>query len=217
MNYKVLFIDEESTQHDDFKDHFEENWPEAVCECLFPAKTIKEMMDLLEKKHPDAVIIDYQLNDKKEDISYNVGYNGVDLLNTIHNQLSDFPCFVLTSFDENAVVDSDDVNFVYVKKVLQFSSANGEKVSFAQRVKSQIDKYRIRIAKARKDLLSLIEKREKGNATVLDEERIIELDTFLEKTYGKDNSIPSELKHTSNLEKLNSLIDKVDCLISKMN
>lgn len=217
MNYKVLFIDEESTQHDDFKDHFEENWPEAVCECLFPAKTIEEMMDLLEKKHPDAVIIDYQLNDKKEDISYNVGYNGVDLLNTIHNQLSDFPCFVLTSFDENAVVDSDDVNFVYVKKVLQFSSANGEKVSFAQRVKSQIDKYRIRIAKARKDLLSLIEKREKGNATVLDEERIIELDTFLEKTYGKDNSIPSELKHTSNLEKLNSLIDKVDCLISKMN
>lgn len=217
MNYKVLFIDEESTQHDDFKDHFEENWPEAVCECLFPAKTIEEMMDLLEKKHPDAVIIDYQLNDKKEDISYNVGYNGVDLLNTIHNQLSDFPCFVLTSFDENAVVDSDDVNFVYVKKVLQFSSANGEKVSFAQRVKSQIDKYRIRIAKARKDLLSLIEKREKGKATVLDEERIIELDTFLEKTYGKDNSIPSELKHTSNLEKLNSLIDKVDCLISKMN
>lgn len=131
--------------------------------------------------------------------------------------MSDFPCFVLTSFDENAVVDSDDVNFVYVKKVLQFSSANGERVSFAQRVKSQIDKYRIRIAKARKDLLSLIEKREKGNATVLDEERIIELDTFLEKTYGKDNSIPSELKHTSNLEKLNSLIDKVDCLISKMN
>ena len=217
MTYKVLFIDEESTQHDDFKDHFELNWPEAVCECLFPAKTIKEMMDLLEKKHPDAVIVDYQLNDKKEDISYNVGYNGVDLLNTIHNQLSDFPCFVLTSFDENAVVDSDDVNFVYVKKVLQFSSANGEKVSFAQRVKSQIDKYRIRIAKARKDLLSLIEKREKGNATVLDEERIIELDTFLEKSYGKDNSIPSELKHTSNLEKLNSLIDKVDCLISKMN
>lgn len=217
MNYKVLFIDEESTQHDDFKDHFEENWPEAVCECLFPAKTIEEMMDLLEKKHPDAVIVDYQLNNKKEDISYNVGYNGVDLLNTIHNQLSDFPCFVLTSFDENAVVDSDDVNFVYVKKVLQFSSANGEKVSFAQRVKSQIDKYRIRIAKARKDLLSLIEKREKGNATVLDEERIIELDTFLEKSYGKDNSIPSELKHTSNLEKLNSLIDKVDCLISKMN
>lgn len=217
MNYKVLFIDEESTQHDDFKDHFEENWPEAVCECLFPAKTIEEMMDLLEKKHPDAVIIDYQLNDKKEDISYNVGYNGVDLLNTIHNQLSDFPCFVLTSFDENAVVDSDDVNFVYIKKVLKFSSANGERVSFAQRVKSQIDKYRIRIAKARKDLLSLIEKREKGNATVLDEERIIELDTFLEKTYGKDNSIPSELKHTSNLEKLNSLIVKVDCLISKMN
>ena len=52
MSYKVLFIDEESTQHDDFKDHFEENWSEAVCECLFPARTIEEMIYLLEKKHP---------------------------------------------------------------------------------------------------------------------------------------------------------------------
>ena len=217
MSYKVLFIDEESTQHDDFKDHFEENWSEAVCECLFPARTIEEMIYLLEKKHPDAVIVDYQLNNKKEDISYNVGYNGVELLNAIHNQLADFPCFVITSYDGEAVVDSDDVNLIYVKKVLRFSSADGEKVSFAQRVKSQIDKYRMRIDNARKELSILIEKREKGNATVQDEERIVELDTFLEKTYGKEDAVPSELKHISNLEKLNTLIDKVDCLINKLS
>ena len=68
MSYKVLFIDEESIQHDDFKEHFEENWPEAECECVFPARTIEEMLELLEKTHPDAVIVDYQLNDKKVDI-----------------------------------------------------------------------------------------------------------------------------------------------------
>lgn len=61
---------------------------------------------------------------------------------------------------------------------MYFSSADGEKVSFAQRVKSQIDKYRIRIDNARKDLLYLIDKREKGEATAQDEERIVELDTF---------------------------------------
>ena len=113
MSYKVLFIDEESIQHDNFKEHFEENWPEAECECVFPARTIEGMLELLEKTHPDAVIVDYQLNDKKVDISYNVGYNGVELLNAIHNQLADFPCFVITSYDGEAVVDSDDVNLVY--------------------------------------------------------------------------------------------------------
>lgn len=114
----------------------------------------------------------------------------------------------MTSYDGEAVEDSDDVNFVYVKKVLHFSSADGEKVSFAQRVKSQIDKYRIRIDNARKDLLYLIDKREKGEATVQDEERIVELDSFLEKTYGKEDSVPAGLKQMSNLEKLNTLIEK---------
>ena len=75
----------------------------------------------------------------------------------------------------------------------------------------------MRIDNARKELSILIEKREKGNATVQDEERIIELDTFLEKTYGKEDAVPSELKHMSNLEKLNTLIDKVDCLINKLS
>lgn len=217
MSYKVLFIDEESTQHDIFKDHFEANWPEAEMVCAFPASTIKEMLNEIDKIHPDAIIVDYQLNDKKEDIRYNVCYNGVELLNAIHNQLSDFPSFVLTSYDGEAVEDSDDVNFVYVKKVLYFSSADGEKVSFAQRVKSQIDKYRIRIDNARKDLLYLIDKREKGEATAQDEERIVELDTFLEKTYGNEDSVPAGLKQMSNLEKLNTLIEKVDYLINKMN
>ena len=63
----------------------------------------------------------------------------------------------------------------------------------------------------------LIDKREKGEATAQDEERIVELDTFLEKTYGNEDSVPAGLKQMSNLEKLNTLIEKVDYLINKMN
>ena len=216
MKYKVMFIDEESTQHEDFEDHFEEYWPEAKVICVFPSPTLNEMMEEIEQHQPNAIVVDFQLNDKKTDVDYNVCYNGIELLKEIQAQKFDFPCFVLTSYDDDAVADSDDVNFVYIKKNLHFSSDEG-KVSFAQRVKSQIDKYLARIENAKAELSVLLEKRKSGKANVKDEGRIIELDSFLEKTMDATGAIPDEMKHLSNMERLNSLIDKVNQLICKID
>lgn len=216
MEYKVMFIDEETTQHEDFEDHFDEYWPEAKVVCVFPSPTLNEMMEEIEQYQPNAIVVDFQLNDKKTDIDYNVCYNGVELLKEIQAQKCDYPCFVLTSYDDDAVADSDDVNFVYIKKNLHFSSDNG-KVSFAQRVKSQIDKFLARVENAKAELSVLLEKRKSGKANVKDEGRIIELDSFLEKTMDATGVIPDEMKHLSNLERLNSLIDKVDQLICKLD
>lgn len=216
MKYKVIFIDEESTQHEDFEDHFEEYWPEAKVICVFPSPTLNEMMEEIEQHQPNAIVVDFQLNDKKTDVDYNVCYNGIELLKEIQAQKFDFPCFVLTSYDDDAVADSDDVNFVYIKKNLHFSSDEG-KVSFAQRVKSQIDKYLARIENAKAELSVLLEKRKSGKANVKDEGRIIELDSFLEKTMDATGAIPDEMKHLSNMERLNSLIDKVNQLICKFD
>lgn len=216
MEYKVMFIDEETTQHEDFEDHFDEYWPEAKVICVFPSPTLNEMMEEIEQYQPNAIVVDFQLNDKKTDIDYNVCYNGVELLKEIQAQKCDYPCFVLTSYDDDAVADSDDVNFVYIKKNLHFSSDNG-KVSFAQRVKSQIDKFLARVENAKAELSVLLEKRKSGKANVKDEGRIIELDSFLEKTMDATGGIPDEMKHLSNMERLNSLIDKVDQLICKFD
>ena len=48
-----------------------------------------------------------------------------------------------------------------------------------------------------------------------DVEHIVELDSFLEKTIDTTGAIPDEMKHLSNMDRLNSLIDKVDQLIGK--
>lgn len=217
MDYKIMFIDEESTQHDDFLDHFEKYWPEVKPQCEFPSQTIDEMLEKIESYHPDAVVVDFQLNDKKEDIKYNVSYNGVELIKAICKEMLYFPCFVITSHDDDAVNDSDDVNLVYVKKNLHFSDEECGKVSFAQRVKSQVDKFHSKISSARTELSQLIKKRNEGNANIQDEERIIELDSFLEKIYGKQNSVPSQMKTLSNIDRLKTLIEKVDCLINKLD
>ena len=218
MEYKILFIDEEGTQHDQFLDYFELVCPEINPECMFPSATIAEMMQRIEDYKPDAVVTDFQLNEMKVDIKYTVKYNGIELIKSIRDQMNDFPCFVVTSFDDDAVNDTDDVNLVYIKDVLKPKKDNDKaKVTFAERIISQIDKYQSKIGNAKKELMALIDKRETGKATAKDEEKIIELDNFLEKTYDNTFVVPKEMKTMSNLDRLNTLINQVDELLKKLN
>lgn len=216
MDYRILFIDEEDSQHDDFLDYFESIYPEITPNCLFPCKTMEEMIQVIDDYKPDAIITDYRLNEIKTNIKYNVPYNGVQLIKTIREQWDNFPCFVVTSFDDDAVNDSDDVNLVYIKDILH-QSKDKAKVPFASRITNQIEKYIKRKVDAGRELSTLIAKREAGNANCQDENRIIQLDTFLERTLGAHNSVPEELKQLTNLDRLNSLIDKVDELIKRLD
>jgi hypothetical protein len=177
--------------------------------------TVDEMLQRIEELSPDAVVTDFRLNEIRIDIHYNVKYNGIDLINAIREQREGFPCFVITSFDDEAVNGSDDVNMVYIKDILR-PAADKAKVTFAERITRQVDKYRSRIGNARQELSVLIEKRYNGNANICDEERIIELDSFLEKSLDSYDSIPEQLKKLSNLDRLNTLINKVDNLLKKM-
>jgi HPt (histidine-containing phosphotransfer) domain-containing protein len=218
MDYKILFIDEEETQHDQFLDYFELVCPEITPKCMFPTSTIEEMLGIIEEIKPDAIVTDFKLNDIKIDIKYTVKYNGIELIKSIRSQMDDFPCFVVTSFDDDAVNDTDDVNLVYIKDVLKTKKDNDKaKVTFAERIISQIDKYQSKIGNAKKELMTLLDKRKAGNATAIDEEKIIELDTFLEKTYDNTFVVPKEMKRMSNLDRLNTLINQVDELLKKLD
>lgn len=214
MDYKILFIDEESTQQDQFLDYFEQVCPEIVPKCEFPLSTLDKMLQRIEELCVDAVVTDFRLNEIRTDIHYNVNYDGVELINAIRKQRDGFPCFVITSHDDEAVNGTDDVNMVYIKDILR-PDVDKAKVTFAERITRQVDKYRSRIGNAKQELSALMDKRYSGNANVYDEERIIKLDSFLEKSLDSYDSIPEELKELSNLERLNTLIGKVDELLKK--
>ena len=215
MNYKILFIDEERAQQDIFMDYFESVCPEIVPECELPLSTIEEMLQKIEALCPDAIVTDFQLNDIRVDVSYAVKYNGIELIRAIRARWEDFPCFVVTSYDDDAVNSSDDVNLVYIKDILN-SRYDKAKVTFAERIIRQVDKYRSKIGEAKQKLAELIDKRNSGVANVYDESHIIELDTFLEKSLGAHDAIPRELKELSNLKRLNELIGKVDELLNRI-
>ena len=160
------------------------------------------------------------LNEIRTDISYNVDYTGIELVDVIHKHREGFPCFIITSFDDTAVDATDDVNLVYIKDVLNTKKdikKNTSKVTFAQRIISQVDKYRSKIDHAKEELSTLVEKRAKGQTGVYEEDRIIKLDSFLEGALDAYDAIPSQMKELSNLDKLNELIGKADEILKKLD
>lgn len=217
--YKILFIDEESEAFDYFNDYVEETVTSEPIEviCEYPLKNLDEMIELIIKSNPDVLITDFKLNEVKTDIKHKVLYNGVNLVKEFLSIRDGFPCFIMTSFDDDAVKLSDDVNLIYIKDILHLSEKKTNvKANFLEKVISQASHYKARIAKHEDELTTLIQRRHDGQTTLLDEQRIIELDNFLENAIDKKNAIPQEYKSLSNIEQLTEILSKVDDLLSRV-
>lgn len=217
MKYRILFIDEEKDTLDDFLDYIDNSSQKGSIEALveLPARSLNLMIDTIIKLNVDAIITDFKLNDSKEHISYNVPYNGSELVHSFQNIREFFPCFVMTAFDDLAVSKSEDVNIVYIKNILYSNNDSKAKAQFLDRVIAQTNHYKSRIRQAEIDLCRLLDIRKSGKASIKDEKKLIELDQFLEKSIDKRQTIPEEFKALSNTNKLSNLMNKIDKLLDK--
>ncbi len=217
--YKILFIDEEKDTLEDFEEFVEKfsSRVELIPLTALPLATKEEMVEHIIKLAPDALVTDFRLNEMKNDVSYNIPYNGVDLVEEFQSIRNHFPCFVLTALDDEAVNESDDVNIVYVKNILYNKEEGNAKAKFLDRVLGQIEHYKSRIEKAKSELSELVNLRNTGKADINIENRIIELDDFLEKSIDAKNSIPKEFKTLSNSNRLDSILNKVDEILLKID
>jgi hypothetical protein len=218
--YKILFIDEEKEVFEYFEDYVEISPLKSDFEIItqLPIENIDEMIELIIKVNPDAIITDFVLNEIKNDITYNVPYTGSDLVKKLLSIRQDFPCFILTSFDDQAIVQNDDVNIVYVKNILhrEINDDTKARASFLERVKNQINHYKTNVGNAEKRLLYLIEQRKQGKTDISEESEMIELDSFLESTIDRQSTMPNEFKTLSNNDRLAEILSKVDNLLKKI-
>ncbi len=218
--YRILLIDEEKDTFDDFKNYIDISSTKDSIEVItmFPLENLSEMVEEIFKINPNAIISDYRLNEMKTDIDYNVPYNGVELVEEFLKYRQSFPCFILTAFDDYAVGESEDVNKVYIKNILHNNKEESKaKAKFPDRIINQIEHYQTKIKNKESELLELIKLRESGKASITDENRIIELDSFLENVVDRKNSIPIEYKKLSNDDRLSELLKKVDTLLRKVD
>lgn len=215
MAYKVVFIDEEHDQHESFQDYMDAVEDLIKVVCIYPEPDLEDMIQKIEEQHPDAIVTDYLLNDMKEDIKYNVAYTGVELVHKYRSIRTGFPCFIITSFDNDAVSETDDVNLIYIKHILN-NGEEGAKAHFYDKIREQISKYKLSITSAQSELEMLVQKKDREGLEPYEELRALELDGFLEKALDSHKALPSGMKEMSYMKNMTSMIDKVDELLAKL-
>lgn len=209
--YKIIFIDEVEADIHRFQRYVHDKDTDNEFKVIgkVPENDIDEFIEYILTENFDAIVSDYQLSEYKSSITY----TGVELVEKILQKKESFPCFVMTSHDDQAVASSSDVNIVYIKGLV--NSEDAVKITFLERIKNQIIHYQKRIQVAQDELNKLVKNSEILNAK--EEARLLELDNFLENALDQEFKIPPQLKNKSALDDLHKLIDNTDILLKELD
>lgn len=209
IQFKILYVDEVESERNRFLRYMHTNDTEKEFNtvALDPEPELNSFLQKILDEDFDAIITDHKLSEANP----NIQYDGLELVEAILKIKIDFPCFVLTSFDDDAVRDGDDVNIVYIKGLM--SNEEGHLAKFIYKIKNQIKHHRKKIQDAKAELLELLRK---TYLDAKDEARLIELDTYIEKTTNVPSSLSPQLKSVHNLNELHKMIENTDKLLAEL-
>ncbi|ULT25754.1 hypothetical protein KUH03_01780 [Sphingobacterium sp. E70] len=212
--YRIAILDEVNDDIERFQRYVHKNDKDkrfCVVE-IMPKPNFEDTINEILCANLDALISDYRLNEFKA----NITYDGVKVVNSILERRALFPCFVLTSFDDDAVKDSEDGNIVYIKGVM--GGESNAKITFLERIGRQIEKYRFKIQEAKSDLEELLNIRKTRLLTPTEENSYIELCNFLGESYVGEDSLPRPFFGQDTNKRLDEILLKADKILktSKM-
>lgn len=163
-----------------------------------------DMLKRIIEERLDAVIIDYKLSSQQA-----ISYSGVSLAKAINSKLLGFPIFVLTTYRDD-LFDHELFDAYLVFDFARYIGEKKERVELNSKLIEQIKKHRAEIENWKSELESLLPRA--GESVTVDE-RILELDSWLEKSIDGRTAIPLPVKRDFTAEKINELILKIDSLI----
>ncbi|MCY4160837.1 MAG: hypothetical protein OXC92_07125 [Flavobacteriaceae bacterium] len=207
MKYKVVYIDEVDSEIRSFKRSVKLRANEKFdISVVKPKPTIESTVSEIINQFADAVVADFRLSEEAPEVHY----NGSTIIEEILKIRKDFPVFILTSFEDDAIDKGFDVNIVYQKKDILSNS------KFFDRVVNQIKKHRVKIKNAETRTLELIKKREQKQLSQQEEYELLELDQFIEERLDQRGLITKDLKTITNSKRLKSLLDKADKILEEI-
>lgn len=176
----IVYIDEDDDAREDF-------YIDATRSGLFndviilsPSPDLNEMVGELLNLKFEALISDFRLADAGP-----VNYDGSLLVESFIEVRSGFPCFIRTSYDDEAVAKAADVNRVYSK---DSKGQGAPHRAFLERVSVQIARQRSQMAAWAGELEALVA-RGMGEINAATIDRVLELDSALEGYLGGGRAV----------------------------
>jgi hypothetical protein len=202
QKFKIAYIDDDAGNVRTFQ-RFASDYFDVVKITL--KKDINTVVSDIFKEKVNAVVIDYDLRDQNSRINY----QGSDIFEKINARLNDFPAFILTSHVGDAEEKTLDVNAIYDRDLIDDNQEN----ILLKRIQRQITNYLNKIDESDSELKKL---RKIKKLSLAQEEKIIELDSYLERSLSKGSQLPNSLKKTTDIKKLSQLISETEKLISEI-
>ena len=204
--YKIAYIDESEADIRRFQ-RFSYNYFEVIS--FIPKDTIEETCNDILESHVDAIVSDFEFSEQLS----TVHYDGTNLVSEFLKKRDNFPVFILTSFEDDAISKGEDVNIIYEKKEMD-EGEKGEK--FLERVKAQIEKYKHKLETVENRLVELIAESKKRKLDAFEKQELAELDSKIEKALDKESQIPNILRDDNEANELSELLKKFDELAKKL-
>jgi len=207
--HKIAYIDE---SRDDIA-KFQRRVYDAFDVLVFlPKGDFNSFVEELLNSDAEAFISDFRLNEYRNDVKEAIGYSGADLIEALLRMRNEFPCFVLTSHDSDAIQHMTDVNYVYSKEILTIDMGKqGEK--FIEKIRVQIEHYNTNINLFSDRLFDLQLLSTERDLTEDEENELLILDTFLENSLNRRNALPPEKKTQLAVGKINELLTSTNELL----
>lgn len=211
MKYKVGYLDEDEgwkqTFYSKFKNHFEVEFFD-----LSDCSKIDDIVQWIEDISLNIIIIDFRLND-----SGVVSFNGNDVTEAIIKKRPHFPIIILTSYEEEAISQIENVNIVNGKCILDGEKEDQDKLDILiTKVKFNIEHYKNRIDLAENRINNIIDKKLYEPLNIEEEEELTKLYMFLDEINPSDKSIPSNLIQPESITKLNEFVKDTKKIIEQL-
>lgn len=166
--------------------------------------SIIDMVEHIVEERVDAVIIDYKLSSQ-----YAISYSGVSLAKELTSRMWQFPVFVLTTYQDD-LFDHELFDSYLVFDFDRYIGDDEERIELNTKLIEQIKKYRAETEGWKEELEKLLYR---SGESVFVDERILELDSLLEKRMCGSAALSLPIKRNFSAEKINELISKIDSLI----
>ncbi|MEI8605106.1 MAG: hypothetical protein ACJAVX_000790 [Pseudoalteromonas rhizosphaerae] len=208
--FKVVYVDEDPDARKEFELNFVNK---EMCDLVIvhPKFQLDEMVDFIIEEGPEAVVSDFRLKDKEPRVTY----DGVDLVKKLKSIKAKLPCFVLTSYEGEAINVTLDVNWIHDKE--EIHEDENDRPVFSQKVLQQIHVNRGLLDNLLNKQQELFNKLQQNQLTVEGERELVELSNEIELFIFDDKKIPNEIKSYDGLAKLDSLIRLSDQLLKEID